>query len=77
MISTTVLIAVQMRYVKHLPWIVPIVFFTIWGFVDGACHSPPSPSFSGADDAAALFWGASFKKVPEGAWVPLMFGVVL
>ena len=24
-----------------------------------------------------LFWGASFRKVPEGAWVPLMFGVVL
>ncbi len=25
----------------------------------------------------ALFWGASFKKVPAGAWVPLMIGVIL
>lgn len=25
----------------------------------------------------ALFWGAAFKKVPAGAWVPLMIGVIL
>ncbi|KAL0581213.1 hypothetical protein V5O48_000801 [Marasmius crinis-equi] len=25
----------------------------------------------------ALFWGASFQKVPYGAWVPLVIGVVL
>lgn len=25
----------------------------------------------------ALFWGASLKKVPHGAWVPLVIGVVL
>jgi len=25
----------------------------------------------------ALFWGAAFKKVPHGAWVPLMIGVIL
>ena len=25
----------------------------------------------------ALFWGASFRKVPQGAWVPLMIGVIL
>lgn len=24
-----------------------------------------------------LFWGASYRKVPEGAWVPLMFGCIL
>ncbi|KAI0072602.1 potassium transporter [Panus rudis PR-1116 ss-1] len=24
-----------------------------------------------------LFWGAALKKVPEGAWVPLMIGVIL
>ena len=24
-----------------------------------------------------LFWGASLKKVPTGAWVPLMIGMVL
>lgn len=24
-----------------------------------------------------LFWGASLKKVPHGAWVPLMIGFVL
>ncbi|KAG5646513.1 hypothetical protein DXG03_003280 [Asterophora parasitica] len=25
----------------------------------------------------ALFWGASLKKVPHGAWVPLVIGIVL
>ncbi|KAM6494400.1 Potassium transporter [Amanita muscaria] len=25
----------------------------------------------------ALFWGASFKKVPQGAWVPLLIGIIL
>lgn len=25
----------------------------------------------------ALFWGASFKKVPLGAWVPLVIGCIL
>ncbi|KAG7095371.1 hypothetical protein E1B28_006129 [Marasmius oreades] len=25
----------------------------------------------------ALFWGASFEKVPHGAWVPLMIGLIL
>jgi KUP system potassium uptake protein len=24
-----------------------------------------------------LFWGAALKKVPHGAWVPLMIGLVL
>ena len=24
-----------------------------------------------------LFWGAALRKVPEGAWVPLMMGVIL
>jgi KUP system potassium uptake protein len=24
-----------------------------------------------------LFWGASLKKIPHGAWVPLMIGGVL
>jgi len=25
----------------------------------------------------ALFWGAAVQKVPHGAWVPLVIGVVL
>jgi KUP system potassium uptake protein len=25
----------------------------------------------------ALFWGAAFRKVPHGAWVPLLIGIVL
>lgn len=24
-----------------------------------------------------LFWGAALKKVPDGAWVPLMLGMIL
>jgi K+ transporter len=28
-------------------------------------------------ELAALFWGAAFRKVPAGAWVPLMIGCIL
>ncbi|KAJ7797662.1 potassium transporter [Mycena olivaceomarginata] len=59
MFSTTILLAVQMRWVKHWPAVVAIGYFVLWGFFDG------------------LFWGASLKKVPLGAWVPLTIGVVL
>lgn len=24
-----------------------------------------------------LFWGAALRKIPHGAWVPLMIGVIL
>ena len=35
MFSTTVLIAIQMRYVKYLPWLVGIAYFLFFGFIDG------------------------------------------
>jgi KUP system potassium uptake protein len=35
MFTTTFLIAIQMRYIKKLPVLLSIVFFTIWGFFDG------------------------------------------
>jgi KUP system potassium uptake protein len=35
MFSTTVLIALQMRYVKHLPIICSIMFLGFFGFLDG------------------------------------------
>ena len=35
MFTTSVLIALQIRYVKHLPWIVGILFVLSFGFVDG------------------------------------------
>lgn len=35
MFTTSVLIAIQMRYVKHLPWIASISFFLFFGFLDG------------------------------------------
>lgn len=59
MLSTTGLLAIQMRYVKKWNIVVPITFFSFFGFID------------------ACFWGASLKKVPHGAWVPLMLGVIL
>ncbi|KAJ7131679.1 potassium transporter [Mycena crocata] len=59
MVSTTILLAVQMRWVKHWPTVIALGYFIIWGFFDG------------------LFWGASLKKVPLGAWVPLMVGGVI
>lgn len=39
MFSTTVLIAVQIVFVKHLPVVVALVFFSIFGFLDGGCLS--------------------------------------
>ncbi|KAJ7069610.1 potassium transporter-domain-containing protein [Mycena amicta] len=59
MFSTTILLAVHMRWVKHWHMGVALGYFILWGFFDG------------------LFWGASFKKVPLGAWVPLMIGCIL
>ena len=35
MFTTTVLIALQIRYVKHLPIIVAILFLGCFGFFDG------------------------------------------
>ncbi|KAG8998098.1 hypothetical protein FRB90_012379 [Tulasnella sp. 427] len=59
MFVTTSLVAIQAYYTKHLPLVVAVGFFLIFGFFDG------------------LFWGASLRKVPHGAWVPLMIGSVL
>ncbi|THU95303.1 potassium transporter [Dendrothele bispora CBS 962.96] len=59
MFSTTVLLAIHMRFVKRWWWSVAVGYFLVFGFLDG------------------LFWGASLKKVPEGAWVSLVIGVVL
>ena len=28
-------------------------------------------------DSTGLLWGAALRKVPEGAWVPLMIGIIL
>lgn len=35
MFTTTILISVQMRYVKHLPLLVSILFLLFFGFLDG------------------------------------------
>ncbi len=35
MFTTSVLISLQIRYVKHLPWIVGILFLLFFGFLDG------------------------------------------
>lgn len=59
MFSTTVLIAVQMKFVKHWHALIAVGFFLVFGFLDG------------------LFWGAALKKVPHGAWVPLVIGSIL
>ncbi len=43
MFTTTVLIALQMRYVKHLPIILPIMFLGFFGFLDGERRVRRSP----------------------------------
>ena len=35
MFSTTILIAIQMQYVKHLPIYITLAFFLVFGFLDG------------------------------------------
>jgi KUP system potassium uptake protein len=35
MFTTSVLISLQIRYVMHLPWIIGILFFLFFGFIDG------------------------------------------
>ena len=43
MISTVVLLTVQMIFVKGWPWIVALVFFLFFGFIDdpvGSCSVP-------------------------------------
>jgi KUP system potassium uptake protein len=59
MFVTTVLIALQTRFVKGKPWLLAVAFFGFFGFFDG------------------IFWGASLRKIPHGAWVPLMIGLIL
>lgn len=59
MFTTTLLIALQIKYVKNLSVIAAVAFLLFFGFLDG------------------LFWGASLRKVPDGAWVPLMMGLIL
>lgn len=35
MFTTSVLISLQIRYVKYLPWIIAILYFSFFGFLDG------------------------------------------
>ena len=35
MFTTTILVSLQIHYVKHLPWIIGISFFFFFGFLDG------------------------------------------
>jgi KUP system potassium uptake protein len=43
MFTTTVLIAMQIRYVKHLSLVVSILFFGFFGFFDGEQRVQQSP----------------------------------
>lgn len=59
MLVTTILLAIQMRYVKRWPVPVGVGFLVVFGFLD------------------AIFWGAALKKIPHGAWVPVVIGTIL
>ena len=76
MCMTTVLIAMQIHYIKHLPLIVSILFFWLLWFLLWWAKSLQS-SFVHADILTGLFWGTLLKKIPQGAWVPLTIGLVL
>lgn len=79
MLTTTLLISLQFKYVKGLPLALGIAFFFVFGFFDGkfAFHSILNVSSQLRLLSSGLFWGAAVKKIPEGAWVPLMIGLIL
>jgi KUP system potassium uptake protein len=76
MFASTVLIALQTRYVKQLPIAVGLAFFIPFGFFDGMSFVWILLLLTSLRNTG-LFWGASLKKVPYGAWVPLMIGLIL
>lgn len=75
MLSTSILLGISMFYVKRLNWIYAVGFVLIFGFFDGKRESLPTKQSH--KSRPGLFWGAALKKVPHGAWVPLMIGVIL
>jgi KUP system potassium uptake protein len=77
MFSTSCLLAVQMRYVKGWPVLVGVGYFLIFGFFDGRTVLLIFGFATHLYNFTGLFWGAALKKVPLGAWVPLMIGVIL
>ena len=81
MLTTTLLISFQFKYVKGLPLVCGVLFFLTFGFFDGKSHRSPIVStftkMALMSIWLGLFWGASVKKIPEGAWVPLMIGIIL
>lgn len=77
MFTTTVMIAVQMKFVKHLHVAVAVAFFLVFGFLDGMLLFLRTHSCHRLQYMTGLFWGAALAKVPEGAWVSLLIGVIL
>ena len=79
MLVTTILIAIQMRYVKYWPAVSGVAFLVFFGFLDGQrIHASSSgPTRLIARLPAALFWGAALQKIPHGAWVPVLIGTAL
>lgn len=77
MFSTSVLIAIQMYYIKNLPLIIALGYMITFGFFDGMSLPFSNIAFGLMNVVLGLFWGAALKKVPHGAWVPLLIGVVL
>ena len=76
MFSTSVLIAIQIRAIKHLPIILGVVYFLTFGFFDGMLFIYLQRIFV-LNIPIALFWGAALNKVPHGGWVPLLIGIIL
>lgn len=76
MITTTFLIALQFKYVKGLSALLGVAFFLVFGFFDGAKAFYFFCEFI-LNLCTGLFWGAAVRKIPEGAWVPLMIGCIL
>lgn len=74
---TTVFITIHIVQVKKLPFVVGLGYFIVWGFIDGSSLLWGSGLPRCSCSRVAAFWGACLKKVPHGAWVPLMLGGIL
>ena len=59
MFVTSTLITMVMYFVWDMKFIFPLIFFLVFGGLDGS------------------FWAATIRKIPQGAWFPLLVGVVM
>lgn len=80
MLCTTLLLTLQIPFVKNVPWPIAIAFFLFFGFIDGQWWEESVPAVTQSlmiIPNQGAFFGATLRKVPHGAWFPLGIGCLL